>query len=164
MKSEARTRYLRDELKKHKGATFPLAAILKVVAAKQVHHHVTTTPEMLNENPRLALNVAQPDAARDTLSWQESPEVDHIFPQSVMRPKYGDLVDDIGNLSYLGKLRNIRKRDAMPADYFKDVPDAELKAYHLIDDRTLLAPDRFEEFVSTRREVILAAVKSFLGR
>jgi hypothetical protein len=81
-----------------------------------------------------------------------------------MRPKYGDLVDDIGNLSYLGKLRNIRKSDAMPADYFKDVKDEELSSYYLIGDRNLLAPDRFEEFVKARREAILAAVKAFLGR
>lgn len=99
-----------------------------------------------------------------SLSWQESAEVDHIFPQSVMRPKYGDLVDDIGNLSYLGKLRNIRKSAAMPADYFKDVKDDELLSYHLIGDRDLLAPDRFEDFVKARREKILAAVKAFLGR
>ena len=99
---------------------------------------------MLNLDPRLALNVAQPTAAKETLSWQESPELDHVFPQSAMRPKYGDLVDDIGNLSYLGKLRNIRKSDAMPLEYFAEVPDEELASYHLIGDRALLAPDRFE--------------------
>lgn len=164
LKSEARIRYLRDELKKHKGATFPLAAVLKVIADRQKHHHVTTTVEMLNEDKRLTLNVAQPNAAQDTLSWQESAEVDHVFPQSVMRPKYGDLVDDIGNLSYLGKLKNIRKSDAMPADYFKDVKDDELLNYYLIGDRALISPDRFEEFVRARRELILAAVKNFLGR
>jgi hypothetical protein len=164
VKSEARIRYLRDELKKHKGAAFPLDGVLKVIAARQVHHYLTTTAEMLNLNPRLTLNVAQPTAAKETLSWQEKPEVDHVFPQSVMRPKYGDLVDDVGNLSYLGKLRNIRKSDAMPLEYFADVPDDELASYHLIGDRALLAPDRFEDFVRDRRERIVRAVAQFLGR
>lgn len=164
LKSEPRIRYMRDELKKYKSAKFPLDAVLKLIAAKQKHHHVTTTVEMLNDDPRLALNVAQPNAAQDTLSWQEKAEVDHIFPQSAMRPKYGDLVDDIGNFSYLGKLRNIRKSDAMPADYFKDMKDEELRNYYLIGDRSLLAPDRFEDFIKARRELVLVAVKAFLGR
>lgn len=164
VKSEARIRYLRDELKKHKGSAFPLEAILKVVASRQVHHYVSTTFEMLNQNPRLALNIAQPTAAKETLSWQESPELDHLFPQSVMRPKFGNLVDDIGNLSYLGKLRNIRKSDTMPADYFKEMPDDELRNNHLIADRKLLGEDKFPEFVKARQELILANVKAFLGR
>jgi len=164
VKSEARIRYLRDELKKHKAGPFPFDPILKVVANRQVHHHVSTTLEMLNENPRLALNIAQPTAAKETLSWQESPEVDHIFPQSVLRPKYGDLVDDIGNFSYLGKLRNIRKSDAMPLEYFKDMSDDELRKNHLITDRSLLAEDKFEAFIKTRQALILENVKAFLGR
>ena len=82
----------------------------------------------------------------------------------VERPKHGDLVDDIGSLSYLGKLRNIRKSDAIPADYFKDVSDEELSSYHLIGDRTLLSPDRFEDFVKARREAVVVAVKEFLRR
>ena len=164
LKSEARIRYVRDELKKHKAAPFPLAAVLKVVAARQKHHYVTTTLDMLNENPRLALSIAQANAAKDTLSWQESPELDHIFPQSVMRLKHGNLVDDIGNLSYLGKLRNIRKPDNMPTEFFEGVPDEELTAYYLIGDRDLLVPARFEEFVMARRKVIMSNVKAFLGR
>jgi hypothetical protein len=164
VKSEARIRYLRDELKKYKAGAFPLVGILKVIANRQVHHYVSTTLEMLNENSRLALNIAQPTAAKETLSWQEAPEVDHIFPQSVLRPKYGDLVDDIGNFSYLGKLRNIRKSDTMPVEYFKDMSDDELRNNHLIPDRSLLAEDKFEVFVKTRRELILSKVKAFLGR
>lgn len=164
VKSEARIRYLRDELKKYKSSAFPLDAILKVIANRQVHHHVSSTLEMLNQNPRLALNIAQPTAAKETLSWQESPEVDHIFPQSALRPKYGDLVDDVGNFSYLGKLRNIRKSDAMPIEYFKEMSDDELRNNHLITNRSLLSEEKFELFVKERRELILANVKAFLGR
>lgn len=104
VKSEARIRYLRQELAKQKAGSLPLEALLKVISARQTHTHTSTTAEMLNGHPRLTLNIAQPQVARGTLSWQERMEADHIFPQSIFRPQFGDLVDDIGNLAYLGKL------------------------------------------------------------
>ena len=160
---EARIRYLREVLSKHKGGALPLEALLRVIAQRQKHHHVTTTVDMLNAEPRLALNLAQPAACRDTLAWQARAEVDHIFPQSVWRPKVGDAVDDIGNFAWLGKLRNIRKTDEEPASYFKDVPDDELLDQYLVQ-RELLHPDRFAECIADRRERILGKVRAALGR
>lgn len=164
VRSEARIRYLRDELKKHKGKGFPLDGVLKVVEARQKHHHTQTTAAMIDDDIKLALNLVQPTVCRETLSWQESPEVDHIFPQSVFRPKFPLLVDDIGNLAFLGKLRNIRKSDEMPLDYFKEESDETLRDNFAIADRALLHPDRFEEFVRTRRELIVTRIKAALGR
>lgn len=164
VRSEARIRYLRDEIRKHKGRPLPLTGLLHVVETMQKNHFVQSSSEMLNNNPRLALNIAQPTICKTTLSWQENPEVDHIFPQSVFRMKYPSLVDDIGNLAYLGKLRNIRKSDDMPMDYFMDVSDTELRDNYLIPDRALLTPERFEEFVANRRGLILERVREFLGR
>jgi hypothetical protein len=159
----ARTRWLREVLKKTGSGSVPLPELLGVVAAKQRGHWITTTPEMLNYKPSLALNIVQPHVARQTLSWQARAEVDHIFPQSVYRPRFGALVDDIGNFAFLGKLQNIRKSDQPPWEYFKDVSDEELERDYLVD-RALLADDKFEEFVRTRRERIVSAVKAFLGR
>lgn len=160
----ARIRYLRDVLKKGPPAVVPLAAILAELEKRQRGATSATTFEMLHWNKPLTLNIAQPTAAKDTLSWQEEPQVDHVFPQSTFRPVHGDLVDDIGNLAYLGRLRNIRKNDEPPWDYFKDASDDELKDDFLIEDRTLLAPEHFKEFVEKRRVVILDRVKAFLGR
>jgi hypothetical protein len=131
-RSEARIRYLRAELAKHKAKPLPLQQLLNVIVTKQVNHFAYTTESMVNEHPRLSLNIVQPSVAKDTYSWQERPEVDHIFPQSVMRPSVGGLVDDIGNLSYLGKLRNIRKSAEMPDKYFASIGDAELRDDYLI--------------------------------
>jgi hypothetical protein len=119
---------------------------------------------MLAWNPRLALNIVQPAAARETLSWQEAAEVDHIFPQSVYRPLYGDVVDDLGNLAYLGKLRNGRKNDEEPSEYFKGIPDKELRDDFLIEDRALLVKDRFLEFIERRRSLLVEIARQFLGR
>jgi hypothetical protein len=138
--------------------------LLAEVAKRQRGAATTTTAEMLQWNPPLALNIAQPLAAKETLSWQEEPQVDHIFPQSTYRPIHGDAVDDIGNLAFLGRLRNIRKNDDPPWDYFKNVSDQALRDDFLIDDRSLLAPEHFKEFVTRRRTAILARVRDFLGR
>lgn len=86
-----------------------------------------------------------------------------IHPDPRHQPQ-GDEVDDIGNFSYLGKLRNIRKSAEMPVEYFKHMPDDELRNNHLITDRSLLTEDNFESFVKARRELILANVTAFLGR
>ena len=131
---------------------------------RQKHAATSTTIEMLNWNHAIALNIAQPAAARDTLSWQAEPQIDHIFPQSKYRPIHGDIVDDIGNLAYLGRLRNIRKNDEEPSVYFKDVSDDELRDDFLVADRTLLAPEKFHEFVEKRRATVVDRVKVFLGR
>ncbi len=162
--SDARIRWLREVLARSHGDELPLDALLDVVKRRQRETAIETSATMLNWNPRLALNIVQRGVARETLSWQSSPEVDHIFPQSLYRPKYGDLVDDIGNFAFLGKLRNIRKSNTPPSDYFKDVSDAALRDEYLIDDRALLAADRFEEFVAARRERIVARAREFLGR
>lgn len=160
----ARVRYLRDVMKRQSGASLPLDELFAVIAYRQLNHYVATTSEMLGRNPRLALNIAQPTVARNTLSWQEKAEVDHIFPQSVYRPRFGDLVDDIGNLAYLGKLRNIRKSDEEPSSYFKDMPAKELKEDFHIEDPSLLAGDKFEKFVEARRARLVGEVRTFLGR
>lgn len=118
---------------------------------------------MLNSHQSLALNIVQPGVCRETYAWQARQELDHIFPQSIYRARHLWLVDDIGNKAFLGKLRNIRKSNQPPWEYFADVNDADLKLDFLVD-RRLLADDSFEEFVNSRRESIVAAVKEFLGR
>lgn len=160
----ARIRYLRDVLRRAQGDSLPVDELLGVVAARQKWHAITVTDEMLSWNKRLALNIVQPQVCRQTLSWQETAEVDHVFPQSVYRPLFGDLVDDIGNLAYLGKLRNIRKRAQEPAAYFADLTDDELRRDYLVSDKGLLRPERFPEFVAIRRAAILSAAQAFLDR
>jgi hypothetical protein len=164
VKSGARIRYLRSELSRHISNRLPLDSLLRVIKDRQKYTFTNTTPDMLNAHPSLALNVAQPQVCRETLSWQERPEVDHIFPQSIFRPRFPELVDDIGNLAYLGKLRNIRKSDEMPSIFFAGVSDEDLWDQFLIENRTLLVENRFVDFVTTRRQQIVERVKAFLGR
>jgi hypothetical protein len=159
----SRVRSLRELLAGSGVATVPVDGLLNIVRDRQKGHHIQTTEEMLNWNVPLALNIVQPRVCRESLVWQAQAEVDHIFPQSRYRERYPDLVDDIGNKAYLGKIRNIRKHAEPPWEYFKDTPDNELDRDFLID-RRLLADERFEEFVRVRRGRIAAAVREFLGR
>jgi hypothetical protein len=160
---EARLRWLRDLLKTAGPDAIPVDSLLAVIREKQSAHSIVTTPDMLNWRKSLALNIVQPGVRRQTLAWQARAEVDHIFPQSVYREKFPTLIDDIGNLAFLGKLRNIRKSADPPWEYFRDVSDDELQRDYLVD-RALLAEDKFEEFVAKRRERILETVRDFLGR
>jgi hypothetical protein len=161
--SDARIRWLREVVAAATNDALPLDALLEVVKGRQRETSTQTNAQMLNWNPRLALNIAQPGVARATSSWQSTPDVDHVFPQSIYRPKHGALVDDIGNLAYLGKLRNIRKSNQPPAEYLGKFTDAELRDDFLIDDRALPGEERFEDFVAARRERVVARVRDFLG-
>ncbi len=160
---EARIRYLREVLQPAKGKTLPVERLLEVIRRRQTNHSITTTAMMLNWNQKLALNIVQPKVCRETLSWQAKAEIDHIFPQSTYREKYPELIDDIGNMAFLGKLRNIRKSNEPPWEYFADISDEDL-ARDFIVDRALLREDKIEEFITTRRERIVALATEFLGR
>jgi hypothetical protein len=118
---------------------------------------------MLNTKPVLTLNLIQPQVRKDTMSWQERPEVDHIYPRGLYAAAYPALINDIGNLAFLGKLRNIRKSHQPPWEYFAHLSAEELMDDYLID-KGLLREDSFEHFVSARRERILSRVRSLLGR
>ena len=158
---EARLRWLREAL--HGARIFPLQECMDVIKRRQTWTYLATDAAMLNSNQTLALNIVQPGVCRKTFAWQAKPELDHIFPFSLYWHRYPDLANDIGNMAFLGKLRNIRKSNQPPWEYFADVPDSELDQDFLVD-RKLLAHDKFEEFVTSRRARIVAAATEFLGR
>ena len=160
---QARVRWLREVLINAGAGPLPIDDLLSVIKTAQREHHIRTVDQMLNWNHRLALNIVQPRVCRESLSWQVKAEVDHIFPQSLYRERFPELIDDIGNYAYLGKLRNIRKYNDLPWEYFKDIPDRELERDFLID-RSLLADDKFPELVRDRRTKIEDEVRRFLGR
>jgi len=160
---EARIRYLRDKMKNCTRAPLPIDPLLHVIATRQRWHFIETSFGMLNTKPILTLNLVQPQVRRETMSWQEKPEVDHIFPRSRYGSQYPTLVNDIGNFAFLGKLRNIRKSNQNPWEYFADIDSQELLDDYLID-KELLREDSFEALVSDRRERILKRVRNLLGR
>lgn len=160
---EARIRYLRDRLRNQRGGGLPLDGLLRVIQQRQTWHYTDTSYAMLNVKPALTLNLVQPQVRKATMSWQERTEVDHIFPRAIYQIDYPDLINDIGNLAFLGKLRNIRKSHQEPWEYFESISAEELATDYLID-KSLLKPEAFEQFVANRRERICSRVKELLGR
>ena len=160
---EARIRYLREVLQDAKGRALPINALLDIIRRRQTNHSITTTAMMLNWNHKLALNIVQPKVCRETLSWQVKAEIDHVFPQSTYRDRFPELIDDIGNMAFLGKLRNIRKGNEPPWEYFAETADEDLDRDFLVD-RNLLRDNSVEQFIVGRRERIVAQVREFLGR
>lgn len=160
---EARLRWLREVLQNSGGGRFPLQRCIDVIERRQTWTWTTTSVDMLNSNQTLALNIVQPGVCRKTYAWQSKPELDHIFPFSLYAGKYPELINDIGNMAFLGKLRNIRKSNQQPWEYFAEVSETDLDQDFLIE-RELLAENKFEEFVMTRRQRIVSGVADFLGR
>jgi hypothetical protein len=114
----------------------------------------------------LILNVVQGGVYEIPKKRGWSLEQDHIFPNSVLT-KLGvpdEVKDDVGNLRYLAKTRNILKSATMP--------DASLEFYGS-DERELhqlfaaavqdLTAESFTAFCTARRQHIFKKVRVFLG-
>jgi Protein of unknown function DUF262/Protein of unknown function (DUF1524) len=100
------------------------------------------------------------------------PQVDHIFPQSLLR-KVKELNPNTGRVdltkykeSARNQLANCRlltqrengaggKSDKPPAEWFKDKPDAFLDLHLIPRDPALWEMDQFEAFVEARNRLIL---------
>jgi len=66
------------------------------------------------------------------------PQIDHIFPQSPLRTRFGlpsNEINHIGNLRFIGASDNLRKRAELPASYFP-----RLKASGVPVEKHLLVP------------------------
>ena len=98
------------------------------------------------------------------------PQVDHIYPQSMLRTRLGQLsaeINDIGNLRYVGATDNNRKRAELPADYFSRLKSQHVDvARHLLVDEFALNPEKmtfdvptFTLFRESRREEIRRTLK-----
>lgn len=98
------------------------------------------------------------------------PQVDHIYPQSMLRTRLGQLsaqINDIGNLRYVGATDNNRKRAELPADYFARLKSLHVDvAKHLLVDQFAKNPEHmafdiatFTSFRESRREEIHRTLK-----
>lgn len=107
------------------------------------------------------------------------PQVDHIFPQSVLRkvrienPKTGrrDLMkyreadrNQLANCMLLSRRENGAggKGDILPKDWFAGKDAAYLRKHIIPDDPALWELDRFEDFIAARQTLIRDKFKSLL--
>ena len=156
--------FLRNEMKPLLEAgdvTFPFDRLVAWVRYwERVHSY---GPELLQRNPTLALHVLQRHTGAKVQYRDNSPEIDHIFPRSVLRKKEFDhaKIEHFANYWILAKSKNANKSNRHPADYFKDVPARELK--RALIDRSMLDYRRYSSFLTARSEGILKAITREVG-
>jgi len=105
-------------------------------------------------------------------------QIDHIFPRArmtkLLRESYPELerkvirtrVNDIANLAFLSQRENPRKSDRLPNQYLgkirKERGDEALTAQYVPLDKNLWETDRYDEFLSARRRLIVDAINSLI--
>lgn len=118
----------------------------------------------------LILNLWYPAFSHTPAYDNNLPQVDHIFPQSMLRGltvtnpetrrqvmKYqDDARNQLANCMLLTRSENGAggKSDIEPAEWFKDKDDDYLSLHLIPKDRNLWCIDRFEEFIEERKKLI----------
>ncbi|MCK4821736.1 DUF262 domain-containing protein [bacterium] len=119
--------------------------------------------QLLQRNPRLALQVIQRQPGGKAHFRSNANEMDHIFPRSILRDKDYDQaeINHFANFWLLSKGKNQNKSNKHPKKYFADVPDSELKRAFI--DREMLNYGRYKRFIKQRGEKIKSYVQKTLG-
>jgi len=119
--------------------------------------------QLLQNNPSLVLHLIQRHMGAKIHYDKNAPQIDHIFPQSVLRKKgYEESeINHFANFWILAKNKNQNKSAKDPKEYFRDVSHTVLKRAYI--DRRLLEYRRFRAFLKKREDKILKHVKNELS-
>jgi len=155
-------RFIRSELKTlaDKGdETFPLA---EAVSWVNYWEGIETIEELLQENTLLTLHLVQGLTGAKVQYKRNVPEIDHIFPRSILRKKGYDeaRINNFANFWVLPKGKNQNKYNRPPSDYFKDVDDKILE--QALIDREQLEYRHYRKFIRERSRQMLEKVKQKL--
>jgi hypothetical protein len=164
--SESRTgAFIRDHLPSGeeiaKGDPFSFNKAAEYVAWRE--NFDLDDDRLFGNNVELALTLIQRRTGGKIQLSANLPEIDHIFPRSVLEQKGVEPqeIHDIGNLWILPRGMNRNKSAKHPADYLKDVDDTTLRI--AIIDRKLLDYRSYRNFVRTRRHVIADELRKLTG-
>jgi hypothetical protein len=90
----------------------------------------------------------------------------HIFPRNWLKRNglqgHPD-TDTLANLAFLSKHDNIRISDEDPASYLAGADQGELEGQWVPTDSALWTPDRFEDFIEARCDLLAEALNDLLG-
>lgn len=157
-------KFIREELKplaeKH-DEKFPFDGSLRWVSYwEKVEKYGT---QLLQDNPSLALHLVQRRSGAKVHYHKNAPQIDHIFPRSVLRDKGYDEaeINHFANFWILAKNKNQNKSSKSPKKYFEDVSDSELQRAYI--DRDLLDYKYYKTFLKKREAKILEHVQKKLS-
>ena len=137
--------------------SFPLDAVVSWIGYWEKIRALDN--DLLDANHLLTLHVVQGLTGAKVQYVRNKPEIDHIFPRSVLREKGYDeaLINHFANFWILAKGKNQNKSNRHPADYFEDVDDEELQ--RALIDREYLDYRRYTTFIERRSEQMLDRVR-----
>lgn len=118
--------------------------------------------QLLQRNPRLALQVVQKQSGGKAIFKPNANEMDHIFPRSILRTKkYNESeINHFANFWLLSKIKNQNKSNKHPKKYFEDVSESELS--RALIGRDMLNYRKYRSFLKNRGEKIESKVKKVL--
>jgi len=118
--------------------------------------------QLLQWNPSLVLHLVQRRSGAKVHYEKNSPQIDHIFPSSVLREKGYDeaVINHFANFWILAKNKNQNKSNKHPKKYFEDVSDGVLQRAYI--DRDSLDYKHFKAFLRDREAMIMSHIKKEL--
>lgn len=155
------TKFIRTELESLRGEDhykFPLEATTSWVRQWE---RFETLDELLQRNHLLTLHLLQGRSGAKVQYDRNAPQIDHIFPRSVLRrmKRFDDgQINSFANFWILAAGKNLNKSNRRPAEYFKDVSSRVMKQAEIRKD--LLDYRRYTTFLKTRRDAIVARLRS----
>lgn len=155
--------FIRDELRPlviNRDETFPWEIIFWWI---RYWEGIKSFEDLLQSNYILALHLIQGSTGAAVKYERNTPEVDHIFPRSILRQKGFDraIINHFANFWILAKSKNQNKSNRHPADYFIDVPNSEMKK--ALIDRKYLDYRRYTTFINHRTQCMVQAIIDKLG-
>ncbi|MBF0235417.1 MAG: DUF262 domain-containing protein [Desulfamplus sp.] len=157
-------KFIREELKPLSSTgdfSFPLDSSIWWANYWEGYNSFDT--KLLQKNRHLTLHLLQGKLGTKVKYERNAPEIDHIFPQSVLREKEYDLgiINSYGNFWILSKTKNQNKSNKHPKEYFADVDDSILEKVFI--DREMLNYKHVTTFVKDRESKILTKLKKRFG-
>jgi hypothetical protein len=157
-------KFIREELKPladKKDDSFPLKNSIWWVNYWESYMNFDTL--LLQKNRYLTLHLLQGKSGTKVKYERNSPEIDHIFPQSTLREKGYDwgIINSFGNFWILAKTKNQNKSNKHPKEYFTDVEDIILEK--ALIDREMFDYRQFTTFVKEREIKIYEKIKKDVG-
>ncbi len=157
-------KFIREELKPLSSTgdfSFPLDSSIWWANYWEGYNSFDT--KLLQKNRHLTLHLLQGKTGAKVKYERNAPEIDHIFPQSVLREKEYDwgIINSYGNFWILSKTKNQNKSNKHPKEYFADVDDSILEKVFI--DREKLDYRQFTTFVRDRELKILGKLKKLIG-
>jgi hypothetical protein len=125
--------------------------------------HIDSLDVLIERNPRLAVHLVQGLGGGSPQYSRNAPEIDHIFPRSILRDRGVDeeYINSFANFWILAAGKNRNKSNRHPKEYFADVGAVELK--RALIDRQQLDYRRFPTFIRQRKAAMIKRISADSG-